>query len=34
VKGYEKVEAGMPVYSGVLTDSQVDSIIMYIKSLK
>ncbi|HET6409129.1 MAG TPA: DUF6797 domain-containing protein [Chthoniobacteraceae bacterium] len=34
VKGYEKVEAGMPVYSGVLTDSQVDSIILYIKSLK
>jgi cytochrome c2 len=34
VKGYEKVEAGMPVYSGVLTDSQVNSIIMYIKSLK
>jgi cytochrome c2 len=34
VKGYEKVEAGMPVYSGVLTDSQVDSIIMFIKSLK
>lgn len=34
VKGYEKVEAGMPVYSGVLTDSQVDSIIMYIKSLR
>jgi cytochrome c2 len=34
VKGYEKVEAGMPVYSGVLTDSQVDSIILYIKTLK
>jgi cytochrome c2 len=34
VKGYEKVEAGMPVYSGVLTNSQVESIIMYIKSLK
>ena len=23
VKGYEKVEAGMPVYSGVLSDSQI-----------
>jgi cytochrome c2 len=34
VKGYEKVEAGMPVYAGVLTDSQVDSIIMYIRSLR
>ena len=34
VKGYEKVEAGMPVYSGVLSDSQIQSIILYIKALK
>jgi cytochrome c2 len=34
VKGYEKVEAGMPVYAGVLTDSQVESIILFIKTLK
>jgi len=34
VKGYEKVEAGMPVYSGVLTDSQIESLILFIKSLK
>ncbi len=34
VKGYEKVEAGMPVYSGVLNDSQVDSLILFIKTLQ
>lgn len=34
VKGYEKVEAGMPVYQGVLSDSQIQSIILFIKSLK
>jgi cytochrome c2 len=34
VKGYEKVEAGMPVYAGVLSDSQVESIILFIKTLK
>ena len=33
VKGYEKVEAGMPVYSGVLNDSQVESLILFIKTL-
>ena len=34
VKGYERVEAGMPAYAGVLTDSQVESLILFIKSLK
>jgi cytochrome c2 len=34
VKGFEKVEAGMPPYAGVLTDTQVDSVILFIKSLK
>jgi len=33
VKGFEKIEAGMPVYAGVLNDAQVDSLIMYIKTL-
>jgi cytochrome c2 len=33
VKGYEKVEAGMPVYAGVLTDPQIESLILFIKSL-
>lgn len=34
VKGFEKIEAGMPVYSGVLSDSQIESIIMFIKTLQ
>jgi cytochrome c2 len=34
VKGYEKVEAGMPVYQGVLSESQIQSIILFIKTLK
>jgi hypothetical protein len=34
VKGYEKIEAGMPVYSGVLNDTQIESIIMFIKTLQ
>ncbi len=34
VKGYEKIEAGMPVYSGVLNDSQIESLIMFIKTLQ
>jgi mono/diheme cytochrome c family protein len=32
--GYEKGDAGMPSYAGVLTDAQIDSLILYIKSLK
>ena len=34
VKGFEKVEAGMPPYAGVLTDPQIDSLILFIKTLK
>ncbi len=34
VKGFEKVEAGMPPYAGVLSDTQVESVILFIKSLK
>jgi glucose/arabinose dehydrogenase/cytochrome c2 len=34
VKGFEKLDAGMPVYAGVLNDSQIDSLILFIKSLK
>lgn len=34
VKGYEKLDAGMPIYSGVLNVSQVESLILFIKSLK
>lgn len=34
VKGFEKFDSGMPIYNGVLNDSQIHSIILYIKSLK
>jgi cytochrome c2 len=34
VKGYEKGEYAMPSYAGVVTDTQVESLILYIKSLK
>ena len=34
VKGYEKLDAGMPIYNGVLNESQIESIILFIKSLK
>ena len=34
VKGYEKLDAGMPIYNGVLNDSQIESLILFIKSLK
>ncbi len=34
VKGYEKIEAGMPVYSGVLNDAQIESLILFIKTLQ
>jgi hypothetical protein len=34
ISGYERGEAGMPSYSGVLADAQIESIILFIKSLK
>jgi cytochrome c2 len=34
VKGYEKLDSGMPIYAGVLNDSQIESLILFIKSLK
>ncbi len=34
VKGYEKFDTGMPIYAGVLTDSQIESLTLFIKSLK
>ncbi len=33
VRGFEKSEAGMPNYGGVLTDAQLSSLILYIKTL-
>ena len=32
--GFEKGEYAMPSYAGVVTDSQVESLILYIKSLR
>ena len=34
VSGYERGEVSMPSYAGVLTDSQLDSLVLFIKSLK
>jgi cytochrome c2 len=34
VSGYEKGEVGMPSYAGVLTDREIESIILFIKSMK
>ncbi len=34
VKGFEKFDTGMPIYAGILNDSQVDSLVLYIKTLK
>jgi hypothetical protein len=34
VAGYERGEAGMPSYAGVLTAQQIESIILFIKSLE
>jgi len=34
VKGFEKFDTGMPIYAGILNDSQIDSLVLFIKSLK
>ena len=34
VKGFEKFDTGMPIYNGILNDGQIESLILYIKSLK
>jgi cytochrome c2 len=34
VKGFEKFDTGMPIYAGILNESQIESLVMYIKSLK
>ncbi|MBL9113636.1 MAG: c-type cytochrome [Verrucomicrobiaceae bacterium] len=33
VKGFEKFDTGMPIYAGILTPGQIESLILYIKSL-
>jgi cytochrome c2 len=34
VLGFEKNDSGMPSYAGVLTDSQIEALVLYIKTLK
>jgi mono/diheme cytochrome c family protein len=34
VTGYERGESGMPSYAGVLTDPQIESILLFIRSLR
>lgn len=34
VSGYESGESGMPSYAGVLTDSQLESIVLFIRDLR
>lgn len=33
VKGFEKFDAGMPIYAGILNETQLQSLLLYIKSL-
>ncbi|MGE9268461.1 MAG: c-type cytochrome, partial [Verrucomicrobiales bacterium] len=33
-RDFKAVEAGMPIYEGVLNETQIDSLILFIKSLK
>ncbi|MEN3941426.1 c-type cytochrome [Prosthecobacter sp. SYSU 5D2] len=33
VKGFEKFDTGMPIYAGILNESQIESLVQYIKSL-
>lgn len=34
VQGYERGESGMPSYAGVLTNPQIESLVLFIKGLK
>lgn len=33
VRGFEKSEAGMPSYEGVISDAQIEALILYLKTL-
>ena len=33
-RGFDQADAGMPSYAGVLTDAEIESVILYIQSLK
>ena len=32
--GFDKSDTGMPSYEGVITDSQIEALVLYIKSLR
>ena len=34
VRGFDKSDAGMPSYEGVISDAQIEALILYIKSLR
>jgi cytochrome c551/c552 len=34
VRGFEKSDAGMPSYGGIMTDSQIESLILFIKTVR
>jgi mono/diheme cytochrome c family protein len=34
VRGYEKSDVAMPAYDGLLSDAQLEALVLYIKSLK
>lgn len=34
VSGFEKSDTGMPSYEGILSDGQIESLVLYIKSLR
>jgi cytochrome c2 len=34
VKGFEKSDAGMPSYEGVISDAQIEALVLYLKTLK
>jgi mono/diheme cytochrome c family protein len=34
VSGFEKSDTGMPSYEGIISDAQIEALVLYIKSLK
>jgi len=34
VRGFDKTDTGMPSYEGVISDAQIEALVVYIKSLK
>ncbi|MBL9138439.1 MAG: cytochrome c [Verrucomicrobiales bacterium] len=34
VQGFDKSDAGMPSYEGVLTDAQIEALVLYVKSVR